>query len=74
MLIRLTPAIKSTPNDENINSISRWMTRNILFTLNRKLLTNITIYYCAKVLDYFATFFLIIYPIRIITALVMTLP
>lgn len=37
MLIRLTPAIKSTPNDENINSISRWMTRNILFTLNRKL-------------------------------------
>lgn len=37
MLIRLTPAIKSTPNDEKINSISRWMTRNILFTLNRKL-------------------------------------
>ena len=24
MLIRLTPAIKSTPNDENITIISRW--------------------------------------------------
>ena len=34
----------------------------------------ILLFICAKVLDYFATFFLIIYPIRIITALVMTLP
>ena len=97
------PAIKSTPNDENINSISRWMTRNILFTLNRKLcslavlsLLLIVQYLHKKYLIYyyriithfgqynnillfkstrlFCYFFLIIYPIRIMTALVMTLP